>query len=176
MRQRDPGALTQLYDRWAPVLHPFALHLVGDDESAEDVVEETFWRAWRDADRYDNARGDVATWLFTIGRSRALMHLRSRRRRREEALPVADSLALLAPAMDPAGNAEASDARARVMRALDQLPAEQRQAVDLAYFHGFSQQEIADRLDQPLGTVKTRTRLAFDKLRRLLADLADRTR
>ena len=174
MRQRDPAALEQFYGRWAPMVKPFALHLVGDAESADDVVAETFWRAWRDADRYDSARGEVATWLFTIGRGRALMHLRARRRRREERLPVTEFRELRTAATDPATDAEAADARTRVIGAIAQLPAEQRQAVDLAYFHGFSQREIADRIEQPLGTVKTRTRLAFNKLRALLADLGDR--
>lgn len=174
MRIQDAGALTLLYDRWAPLLHPFVLHLLGDAAAAEDVVEETFWQAWQQANRYDAERGEVSTWLFTIGRGRALMQLRARRRRREEALPPADSAALLTPAMDPASNADAADRRARVIAAMAELPSEQRQAVDLAFFHGFTQQEIADRLGQPLGTVKTRTRLAFDKLRRLLSTLADR--
>jgi len=173
MRQRDPAALALLYDRWAPLLHPFVLHMLGDAGTAEDVVEETFWRAWRQADRYDATRGDVSTWLFTIGRGLALMQLRARLRRREEALPPADSALLFTAAMDPASDADAADRRSRVIAAMAELPNEQRQAVDLAFFHGFTQQEIAHRLGQPLGTVKTRTRLAFVKLRQLLATLVD---
>ena len=173
MRSGDADALGLLYDRWAPLLHPFALHLVVDREEAEDVVEETFWQAWRQSDRYDVGRSDVSSWLFMMTRSKALMHVRARRRRREEPLPAADAPQLLAPASDPAANAEAADRRSLVLAALAELPVEQRQTVDLAYFHGMTQQEIADRTGQPLGTVKARIRLAFEKLRRPLSALAD---
>lgn len=173
MRHGDADALGLLYDRWAPLLHPFALHLLGDRGEAEDVVEETFWQAWRQADRYESERSDVPCWLFMIARSKALMHVRARSRRREEPLPPADAPQLLAQASDPAANAEAADRRSIVLAALARLPTEQRQTVDLVYFHGMTQQEIADRTGQPLGTVKARIRLAFEKLRRPLAALAD---
>ncbi len=173
MRAGDADALGPFYDRWAPLVHPFALHLLVEREEAEDVVEETYWQAWRQADRYDATRSDVPTWLFMIARSRALMHIRTRQRRREDPLPAADAPQLLAETSDPAMNAEASDRRSIVLAALARLPTEQRQTVDLAYFHGMTQQEIADRTGQPLGTVKARIRLAFDKLRRPLAALAD---
>lgn len=173
MRLGDADALALLYDRWAPLLHPFALHLLVDREEAEDVIEETFWQAWRQSDRYDVGRSDVSSWLFMMTRSKALMHIRARRRRREEPLPAADAPQLLAPSSDPAANAEAADRRSLVLAALADLPVEQRQTVDLAYFHGMTQQEIADRTGQPLGTVKARIRLAFEKLRRPLSALAD---
>ena len=173
MRFGDADALSLLYDRWAQLIHPFALHLLVDRQEAEEVVEETFWQAWRHADRYDADRSDVASWLFMIARSKALMHIRARRRRREEPLPAADAPQLLAQASDPAANAEAADRRSMVLAALADLPAEQRQTIDLAYFHGMTQQEIADRTGQPLGTVKARIRLAFEKLRRPLSALAD---
>ena len=173
MRSGDADALSLLYDRWAQLIHPFALHLLVDRQEAEEVVEETFWQAWRQADRFDASRSDVASWLFMIARSKALMHIRARRRRREEPLPAADAPQLLAQTSDPAANAEAADRRSIVLAALAELPAEQRQTVDLAYFHGMTQQEIADRTGQPLGTVKARIRLAFEKLRRPLSALAD---
>ena len=173
MRLGDADALGLLYDRWAPLLHPFAVHLLVDREDAKDVIEETFWQAWRHSDRYDIGRSDVSSWLFMIARSRALMRIRARRRRREEPLPAAGAPQLLAHASDPAANAEAADRRSMVLTALAELPTEQRQTVDLAYFHGMTQQEIADRTGQPLGTVKARIRLAFEKLRRPLSALAD---
>ncbi len=87
MRLGDADALGLLYDRWAPLIHPFAVHLLVNREEAEDVVEDTFWQAWRQSDRYDNGRSDVSSWLFMIARSKALMRIRARRRRREEPLP-----------------------------------------------------------------------------------------
>lgn len=173
MRAQDEGALGLFFDRWSPLLRSFVRHLVADASAADDVVEETFWQAWRQADRYDAERGDVATWLFMICRSRALMHLRARRRLREEPFPAADAPELLRFQVAPENNAELAERRALVLSALGQLPAEQRQIVDLAFFHGLSQSEIASHTGHALGTVKTRTRLAFEKLRRLLPMLRE---
>lgn len=173
MHLGDAESLGRLYDRWSPLLYPMALHLLVDRDDAEDVVQETFWQAWRQADRYDAGRSDVGSWLFVIARSKALMRLRARRRRREEPLPAADAPELLNPLPDPAANAEAAGRRAIVLAALADLPAEQRMTVDLAYFHGLTQQEIANRIGQPLGTVKGRIRLALEKLRNPLSVLSE---
>ncbi|MBC7789232.1 MAG: sigma-70 family RNA polymerase sigma factor [Anaerolineae bacterium] len=173
MHNGDADSLGRLYDRWSPLLFPLVVHLLTDPDEAEDVVQETFWQAWRHADRYDAARSDVAGWLFVIARSKALMRLRARRRRREEPLPSADAPELVAPLADPAVNAELAGRRAIVLAALAGLPPEQRHTVDLAYFHGMTQQEIAERTGQPLGTVKGRIRLALEKLRQPLAALAE---
>src|ERR671935_74285 len=90
--QGDERALGALYERWSPVVHALALRIVGDRDEAEDVVEETFWQAWRQAARYEGARGSVGTWLLTIARSRAPDRPRARRRRREEELVVAPAV------------------------------------------------------------------------------------
>jgi RNA polymerase sigma-70 factor, ECF subfamily len=168
----DERALGALYDRWSPVVHTLVQHILRDAGEAEDVVEETFWQAWRQAGRYDAARGGVSTWLLTIARSRALDRLRAMRRQRAELVPLAeatDSVASEAPT--PGAAAELGERATLVASALRELPAEQRQALELAYYSGLSQSEIADRTGQPLGTVKTRMRLAMQKLRTRLAVL-----
>jgi RNA polymerase sigma-70 factor (ECF subfamily) len=171
----DEGALGLLYDRWGSPVHALVLHVVRDAGEAEDVVEEVFWQAWRQAARFDPARGGAAVWLFTIARSRALDRRRALDRSREEVsrgdeAPVAQA-ASAAPG--PAESAEAAERRALVRSALDELPPEQREALELAYFGGLSQSEIAERTGSPLGTVKTRMRLAMQKLRGRLATLRE---
>jgi RNA polymerase sigma-70 factor (ECF subfamily) len=179
MAAADETALGALYDRWSPLVHSLALRLLGDRAEAEEVVEETFWQAWRQAARYEESRGAVSTWLITIARSRALDRLRARRRAREEAmaeLPELDldaSGAIEERADDPHRSAEQAERRARVAAALATLPPEQRETIVLAYFGGLSQSEIAERTGLPLGTVKTRTRLAMEKLRDQLAALRE---
>ena len=166
MAAGDERALAELHDRWARSVHAAVLRLVGDPEAAEEIVEATFWQAWQQASRYEPARGAVSTWLITIGRSRALDLLRSRRRSREDLFVSTRALAeVAAPACDPALQAEAHERRRFVRLALSDLPPEQRQVLELSYFAGLSQSEIADRTGLPLGTVKTRSRLAMRKMR-----------
>ena len=177
MAAGDEQALGALYDRWGVSVHTLAYHLLGDEDEAEDAVEETFWQAWRQASRFDAARGAVSTWLSTIARTRALDRLRARRRRAEEPLdapaPRPASGAPLADAPSRIGNPERDSERSERARdiatALSTLPPEQREVIELAYFGGLSQTEIAAKIAQPLGTVKTRARLALEKLRAPLA-------
>lgn len=178
MADGDETALGALYDRWITLVHSLAVHLLRDAQEAEEVVEETFWQAWRQAARYDASRGAVSTWLTTIARSRALDRLRARRRVREEPwsqlAPDVETERML-PASegekDPLARAEAAERRTLVRSALDSLPPEQREVLEMSYFGGLSQSEIAERTGLPLGTVKTRARLALDKLRDRLAVL-----
>ena len=178
MAAGDEQALGVLYDRFATNIHTIAYYLLGQADEAEDAVEETFWQAWREAGKYDASRGAVSTWLSTIGRSRALDRQRARRRRNEEPLEsgtstsAEDSTARAdAPALaaDPQREAEQSERARDIATALATLPAEQREVIELAYFGGLSQSEIAARTSLPLGTVKTRARLALEKLRASLA-------
>jgi RNA polymerase sigma-70 factor (ECF subfamily) len=172
MRGGDEGALATFYDRWSDRVYSLAVHLLRDARDAEDIVEETFWQAWRNAARYDAMRGTVGTWLLTICRSRALDRIRARRRQPEDA-PLDDAASLESSSPDP-GAAMISNETGRLVRAaLAELPAEQRQAVELAYFRGLSQTEIAEKTGQPLGTVKTRVRLAMVKLREKLGALQE---
>jgi RNA polymerase sigma-70 factor (ECF subfamily) len=167
MANGDDQALGVLYDRWHGVVHGVVARMLRQAEDVEDVVEETFWQAWRQASRFDRSRGAVQTWLLTIARSRALDRVRALRRRREEPLEGDDGQLVVQQAAegDPGLDAEASERRRIVEAALSGLPAEQREALELGYFGGLSQTEIAERTGQPLGTVKTRMRLALQKLR-----------
>lgn len=169
MARGDGGAVAELYDRHARPVYSLALRILQDAADAEDVVQEVFAQAWLQASRYDAARGAVAAWLLTTARSRAIDRLRARRAR-----PDLPSGAL--PAIDPVDSNRLPDAQllsaehvARVRSALSELPMLQRTALELAYYEGLSHAEIAARLEQPLGTVKTRIRLAMIKLRESLA-------
>ena len=175
MAEGDDRALGTLYDRWHAQLFALALHLLGDQDEAEEVVEETFWQAWRQSARYAGERGTVGSWLTIIARSRALDRLRARNRMRaaHSASVLADPLAMCeASSDDPLRDLVASETRTAVRRALETIPADQRRTLEMAYFGGMSQSEIAEATGEPLGTVKTRTRLGLQRLRRLLADLA----
>jgi RNA polymerase sigma-70 factor, ECF subfamily len=170
MVEADETALGALYDRWARSLYSLVLHLLRDPDEAEDVVEETFWQAWRKADSYEPARGAVSTWLLTIGRRKALDRLRAKKRHREDPIGNDRTFADIAsPSPDPSQDVEGSELREHVRAALRELPAEQREVLELGYFNGLSQTEIADATGQPLGTVKTRMRLAMQKLREPLS-------
>jgi RNA polymerase sigma-70 factor, ECF subfamily len=179
MRSKDERALGTFYDRWFPVVHGVVSRMLESPDDVEDVVEEAFWQAWRQAERFEVERGSVQTWLLTIARSRALDRLRARRRLRED--PLVDATAgeadtsapTPAAPSDPLADAEHAE-RSRIVRAaLADLPAEQREALELGYFSGLSQSEIAQQTGQPLGTIKTRMRLALQKLRERLSPLRE---
>lgn len=179
----DESALAAFFDRWHEVVTAMVARVLRDADDADDVVEQAFWQVWRQAPRYEAGRGTVQTWLLTIARTRALDRLRTTRRRREE--PLEDDAASADPlaagtdtpaADDPALGAEHSERMALVRTALQQLPAEQRSALELAYYGGLSQSEIAEHTGQPLGTVKTRVRMALQKLRQALDVLREEAR
>jgi RNA polymerase sigma-70 factor, ECF subfamily len=170
MVDMDETALGALYDQWNRSLYSLVLHLLQDTNEAEDVVEETFWQAWRKASAYEPAKGAVSTWLLTIGRRKALDRLRARKRHREDYVGLSSTLSdLTSSDPDPLQDLEMTERRNSVRAALKSLPPEQREVLELGYFNGLSQSEIADATQQPLGTVKTRTRLAMQKLREPLS-------
>lgn len=170
MVEADETALGALYDRWARSLYSLVLHLLKDPDEAQDIVEETFWQAWRKSGSYEPSKGAVSTWLLTIGRRKALDRLRSKKRHREDPVGSDHTFAdIVSPAPDPSQDLEGSELREHVRSALRELPAEQREVLELGYFSGLSQTEIADATGQPLGTVKTRMRLAMQKLREPLS-------
>jgi RNA polymerase sigma-70 factor (ECF subfamily) len=176
MADGDEAALGTLYDLWAERVHTLAFWILNDPDEAEDVVEETFWQVWRTADRYDGKRSAGSTWIMMIARSRALDSLRSRRRRSDWTTAPSTEGALRelmtdSPADIPGAELERPDHRSELASALVALPPDQRAAVELAYFEGLSHREIAERTSQPLGTVKTRIRLAMEKLRQGLGSL-----
>jgi len=170
----DQAALAALYDRHGRGVYSLACRIVTDRADAEDVVQEVFTQAWRQASRYDGGRATVTGWLLMMTRARALDRVRARAAR-----PIAASTADTLPDIPDAGpgtEAEAisSQAAARVRRALDDLPEAQRRAIELAYFEGLTQTDIAEKLNEPLGTVKTRMRSALQKLRVALQAGGDR--
>ncbi|MEO8577603.1 MAG: sigma-70 family RNA polymerase sigma factor [Gemmatimonadales bacterium] len=170
MVDADETALGALYDRWVRSLYSLVLHLLKDPDEAEDVVEETFWQAWRKASSYEPSKGAVSTWLLTIGRRKALDRIRAKKRHKEDPIGQDRTFAdLPSPAPDPSQDMEGSELREHVRAALKELPSEQREVLEMGYFNGMSQTEIADRTGQPLGTIKTRMRLAMQKLREPLS-------
>lgn len=175
MHQGDERALGALYDHWATLVHSVAAHLTDDTEDAREVVEETFWQAWCQCDRYDPARGTVVTWLTMMARARALDRRRSRGRRREDSWLSVPLLGQreVGEAGSPLVAAENAERGGLVRQAVAALPEEQRRVIELAYFRGMSQSEIAEFTGHPLGTVKTRVRLAMDKLKQTLSVLRE---
>lgn len=171
MAAGDDRALADLYDRHGRLVYSLAYALLGDREDAEEVAADTFLQAWRSAGRFDPKRGSVAAWLATIARSRALDRLRTHGRR-SQALERARSSGVTAPehasADTPDRIADRLRVEDRVRHALSNLSETQRRVIELAYFGGLTQSEIAAELSEPLGTVKTRTRAAMDKLRQAL--------
>ena len=163
----DLDAAGELYDRHAGKVLALARRILRDQGDAEDVVQEVFSQAWRTATRFEPERGTVAAWLLMIARTRAIDRLRARRSRPDT---TGDVLLDRMPGhTEPASDMLiASEQYARVRQGLVALPAEQRTALELAYFEGLSQSEIAERLAAPLGTIKTRIRTALTTLRRSL--------
>jgi RNA polymerase sigma-70 factor (ECF subfamily) len=177
MADGDESAFSALYDRWVDRVHTVAFWILKDADEAEDVVEETFWQVWRTAARYDVARSAAATWLMLIARSRALDRLRAQRRRADWTTAPSTAGALLelstAAESDPRSEGESGEQATLLADAIAALPPEQQEALKLAYFCGLSHSEIAAQTAQPLGTVKTRIRLAMNKLRQHLGFLRD---
>ena len=161
----DRDAVAELYDRHAARIMGLAIRIVRNRSDAEDVVQEVFSQAWRTAPNYQPARGTVAGWLLMMARTRAIDRLRSRQARRDAA--AGPDLEGLPSAVAPVSEQLiASQQAARVRESMMALPVEQRTALELAYFEGLTQTEIAERTQTPLGTVKTRIRTALTSLRR----------
>ena len=169
MAQGEGDAVAELYDRHARPVYSLALRILGDVTEAEDVVQEVFSQAWRQASRYNTSRGAVAAWLLMLARSRAIDRLRARRARPKSASDDHAADAIVDTALPVDSQVISFEQITRVRAALDELPMLQKLAIELAYFEGFTHAEIAARLEQPLGTVKTRIRLALMKLREVLA-------
>ena len=169
---RDRRAFEAMFDRYGDLVYSTALRVLRDPHLAEDISQEIFVRLWRKPDSYVAERGRFLTWLISVTRNRAVDEVRSRGRRQryETASPEEQERELPAGnANDPALNAQLAEEARAVRAALAGIPGEQREVIELAYFGGFTQQEISQRLGQPLGTVKTRIRLGMQKLRAALA-------
>ena len=157
----DREAFGAFYDLHAPVLFGFCVRILKDARDAEDVLQEAFIQVWRDARRFDATRASVKTWLFTIARSRALDRWRSRHAI-EQRFPAAPDESLDRAG---AGGQDAAALRDYVGRCLEKLSENEQAVLRLAYFDGYTQEEIAARLNEPLGTVKSRTRSGLAKLK-----------
>jgi RNA polymerase sigma-70 factor, ECF subfamily len=173
MRRGDESALETLYARYGGLVYTLALRIVGDPELAREVLQDTFLRSWDGRASYDSTRGRVPWWLMGIARNRAVDLLRSRshqaRLREHDPLPAG-----VPDAVPP--HSDVIGLRGAVASALEGLSAVQRQAVELAYYGGLTQEEIARTLGEPLGTVKSRTREAMERLRGLLWPIIGPTR
>lgn len=166
----DRHAFSAFYDRYVNLVYSIAYNILSDEPLAEEIVQDVFLKIWKNVERYDPERAKLNTWLSSITRYRAIDVLRKRSVRTKyvtwgvpEALPDGEG----------SGLEESVDRRLlknRVRQALSELPEEQREVLALAYFSGMTQQEIAQAVGQPLGTVKTRIRLGMQKLRGLLID------
>ncbi len=174
---RDEQALVELVNLTTPWLLGVAQAMLSDRDDAEEVVQEAFTIAWRRVDLFDRETGRLLPWLLRITRNRAIDRLRGRRRRAEKAQRLQAYGITGTGSTRPVEPNEAAlpgwHVHQAVHEALARLPTDQREAVHLAYFEGFTHSEIAGRLGIPLGTVKTRLRLAFDKLRPGLASIRD---
>ncbi|MBP1464535.1 sigma-70 family RNA polymerase sigma factor [Candidatus Chloroploca sp. M-50] len=167
----DNQALEVLYHRYSRVVYGLAVRIVKNAEQAEDIVQETFWRVWRRASTFRHGSSQFLPWLFGIARNLCIDELR-RRQARPATGGDDDQILLSIPDLQPAVDDVTWDAERRrlIIHALGELPSDQRQVIEMAYFGGLSQREIADQLEHPLGTVKTRIRLALQKLKGALQD------
>jgi RNA polymerase sigma-70 factor, ECF subfamily len=171
IKRGDTTALDALYERYSSPVYSLVWKILQSPEEAEDVALDVFWQVWRQADRYDPARGAPPAWIFTVARSRAIDRLRARQRREARTVSFDDPAAKL----DPLDEGAAPDvvvsfrqARDAVREAMTELSPVQREAIELAFFKGLTHAEIAATLNEPLGTIKTRIRQGLIRLRRTL--------
>lgn len=167
----DEDALARLYDTTSRTVFGLVLRILGDPSAAEEVTLDVYTQVWRQAARYDPRRGTPSAWLLTIARSRAIDRFRSSEQTRKRTEPLSAVEVRASSGSRPDETASEAERGALVREALEGLPREQRDVIELAYFRGLSHSEIAAELSQPLGTVKTRTRLGLIRLRQALAPL-----
>lgn len=159
----DSAAFAEFYDRHSARVHGLLMRLLRSRARAEDVLQEVFWQVWTRAGRYDAARGEPVAWLIMMARSRALDELRARR-----PLPEAGADSRV-DSGSVSADLERSELEQLAAACLQSLPVDQKTAIQMAFHDGYTHEEIARRLDEPLGTIKTRIRLGMQKLRQMLA-------
>jgi RNA polymerase sigma-70 factor (ECF subfamily) len=164
LQRHDPQAIAELYDRFGRLAYSLILRVVRDTGVAEDLVQETFMRVWNRAQGLDAQRGSIGPWLLAVARNRAIDYLRSAGGRERNAIEFeeTDHPALY---IDMERDILSSDKARRIKTAVEKLSPHQREVIELAYFEGLSQTEMAERMGQPLGTVKTWVRAALKNLR-----------
>jgi len=168
----DQSAMAQLYDESSSLVYSVALRMLGDAADAEEVTLDVYTQVWRTAATYDPNRGKATAWLVTLARSRAIDRLRSRGGRDRRELPILQSEEMRSDSASPELMTDTAQRRRHIIAALATLSREQREAIELAFFSGLTHCELAERLGQPLGTVKTRIRLGMMKLREQLEGYA----
>jgi RNA polymerase sigma-70 factor, ECF subfamily len=164
LQKRDPQALGELYDKYGRLAYALIYRIVRDAATAEDLVQETFLRVWNRSQGFDADRGALGGWLLAVARNRAIDYLRSAGGKMRNALELEET-AHPSLYLDLEKEILNSDRARRLRKAMEKLNANQRDAIELAYFEGLSQTEMAERLGQPLGTVKTWVRTALKHLR-----------
>ena len=172
--QGDQEALAVLYERYSRAVYSCSLRIVGDAQVAEEILQEVFVRAWQQGGSFQTARGSLITWLLSITHNLSIDEVRRRKRRPQKAEseePESILAALPDEGLDVEEEVWLSSLRTSIQEAMLQLPAPQREAIELAYFQGLTQREIADTLGEPLGTIKTRMRLGMLKLREQLGPM-----
>ena len=171
IKAKDEQALERLYDLYSRLLFGMVMSIVKKREEAEDVLQEIFIRVWNKADSFDEERGNVYSWIVTLSRNRAIDYIRSRRYKDQQQESVSigeDEFIPEADKHDPLETTIFSDRAELVRRALEELPDKQSEVLKIAYYRGMTQSEIAEHLDIPLGTVKTRMRQGMIKLKNIL--------
>jgi RNA polymerase sigma-70 factor, ECF subfamily len=169
----EKDALGELYDLYGRLVYSVALHFVRDPNVAEEITQDIFVTIWTKARDYNPERAGVSTWMLRITRNRSIDELRRHKSRRD--IPVGTTMDVVqnvntsnGEAEDPENLAVREWDRVRIVEAVDSLPEQQRQALRLAYFHDLTHREIAEELNEPLGTVKSRIRMGLQKLRKML--------
>jgi RNA polymerase sigma-70 factor (ECF subfamily) len=172
LKSREPHAMSDLYDRYGRIAFSLIYRIVRNTAAAEDLVQETFLRVWNRAQSFDQQRGSLGPWILTVARNRAIDYLRSIDGRMSAGSLELDRLESPALFSDFEDNALSLDRTRRLKSAFEKLSPNQRMVIELAYFEGLSQTEMAERIKQPLGTVKTWVRSALKALREELTGVA----
>ena len=168
--QGDARALEVLYDRYSGVVFSFSLRIVGDRQLAEEILQEAFFRAWQQGGNFSAGKGSFVTWLLSTTHNLSIDEIRKRKRRPQKA-DSEEPEQVLAAVPDTGSGADVEEEvwlgtlRGTIGVALAELPDAQREAIEMAYFRGMTQREIAEALGEPLGTIKTRMRLGMQKLK-----------
>ncbi len=167
--ERDRGAFSDLYDRVSGALLALALTLLNDRAEAEDVLQEVFLTVWNRAGSYDPGLGKAITWLMTVTRNRSYDRIRATKRKRKAVERAAGEADVLGTAGHEGSQESTNERAGRIESVLHALPDAQREAIELAFLHGYTQTEVAERLAEPLGTVKARIRRGMLRLKELLS-------
>jgi RNA polymerase sigma-70 factor, ECF subfamily len=163
----EHSVMTRLYDLTNHLIYGFVIRILRDAPAAEEVLLDIYLQVWKQASRYDDTRGSPLAWMLTIARSRAIDRLRAERQEQRNLEPLAESVALTA-SIAPEQNEPFAEVRASICSALSVLPAAQRRAIEMAFYEGFTHNEISRALEQPLGTVKSNIRRGMIHLRKII--------